>query len=141
MHCRTCGNEVRDDAEVCTGCGVRVLAGNQHCQGCGSETLGEAVVCVKCGVSLKGGGASSGAAGGKDKTTAGLLAIFLGGFGIHNFYLGAQGAAIVEIVCTMLFCGGTIVGFMLLTMSQADFDAKYNDRTPESMEFVFSRAK
>jgi hypothetical protein len=30
---------------------------------------------------------------------------------------------------------------MLFTMSDADFDAKYNLRTPEPMEFVWTKIK
>ncbi|MEZ4462632.1 MAG: TM2 domain-containing protein [bacterium] len=36
----------------------------------------------------------------KDKTTAFLLAWFLGGFGIHKFYLGENGAGLLYL----LFC-------------------------------------
>src|SRR5690554_3028666 len=36
----------------------------------------------------------------KSKTTAGLLAIFLGAFGIHKFYLGRTGMGILYL----LFC-------------------------------------
>ena len=37
-------------------------------------------------------------AGGKDKTAAGLLAIFLGSFGIHKFYLGYTGPGLVYLL-------------------------------------------
>lgn len=40
---------------------------------------------------------------GKDKTTAILLCFFLGGFGIHNFYLGENKKGILRLVLT-LFC-------------------------------------
>ena len=43
----------------------------------------------------------------KSKLAAGLLGIFLGQFGIHNFYLGNTGKAVGQLV-------GTIVGYMLL---------------------------
>lgn len=35
---------------------------------------------------------------------AGLLAIFLGGFGAHNFYLGYNGRAIAQLLITVLSC-------------------------------------
>ncbi len=41
----------------------------------------------------------------KSRTVAGLLALFLGGLGIHNFYLGRTGIA----VCQLLLCLGGIV--------------------------------
>ena len=81
---------------------------------------------------------------GKDKMVAGLLAIFLGGLCIHHFYLGSTMAGVICIVLTC-FCLGGIVGIvegiMLLMMSDAEFDARYNARTPESMEFVFMPPK
>ena len=56
----------------------------------------------------------------KDKLTAGLLGIFLGGFGIHNFYLGFTTKAIIQIVVTIITCGiaslwGFIEGILILT--------------------------
>lgn len=81
---------------------------------------------------------------GKNKLVAGLLGLFLGGFGIHHFYLGSIGAGIVDIAVTWLTCGlggllPLIEAIMLLIMNDADFDAKYNLREPQSMEFVFSK--
>ena len=42
----------------------------------------------------------------KSKLVAGLLGIFLGTFGVHNFYLGYTGKAITQLVLT-------IVGYIL----------------------------
>ncbi len=62
----------------------------------------------------------------KDKLTAGLLGIFLGTFGVHNFYLGKTGLAIAQLCITVLSCGilaivssiwGLIEGIMILTGS------------------------
>lgn len=53
MHCRTCANEVLEQAVVCVGCGCPPLAGNKFCQQCGAETNPAAVVCIKCGVPLR----------------------------------------------------------------------------------------
>ena len=52
-YCRTCGNEVTDNALACTGCGVKPNDGNQFCQECGKETNPKAIMCVACGVNLK----------------------------------------------------------------------------------------
>jgi TM2 domain-containing membrane protein YozV len=67
----------------------------------------------------------------KDKTTAGVLGIFLGGFGAHKFYLGETGTGIVFL----LFCWtlipsiiGFVQGLNYLGMNQATFDAHYNGR-------------
>lgn len=65
----------------------------------------------------------------KNKTVAALLAFFIGGLGIHKFYLGKPIWGIVYI----LFCWTyipTIVAFiefiLLLLQSEEDFNAKYN---------------
>jgi TM2 domain-containing membrane protein YozV len=59
---------------------------------------------MSCGVALNPGSAKI--AGGKSKVAAGLLGIFLGAFGVHNFYLGYTTKAVIQLVCT-------IVGFVL----------------------------
>lgn len=65
----------------------------------------------------------------KNRTTAALLAFFLGGFGIHQFYLGNTGKGIMYL----LFCWTiipaiiAIVDFIILiTMNDMVFNKKYN---------------
>lgn len=41
---------------------------------------------------------------GKSRGIAALLAIFLGGFGVHYFYLGKVGAGVITILLTLLTC-------------------------------------
>lgn len=43
--------------------------------------------------------------GGKSKTAAGLFGIFLGAFGVHNFYLGYTGKGIAQLLITLLSIG------------------------------------
>ena len=83
---------------------------------------------------------------GKNKIVAGVLAILLGSLGIHHFYLGSTTAGIILLLVTVLTCFagsaitgiiGLIEGILLLVMPDEDFDAKYNDRSPEGVEFVF----
>lgn len=65
----------------------------------------------------------------RSKTTAGILGIFLGGFGIHKFYLGKTGQGILYL----LFCWsyipsivGFIEGIIYLTQSDQEFNDRYN---------------
>ncbi|QHO91867.1 TM2 domain-containing protein [Actinomyces sp. 432] len=60
----------------------------------------------------------------KSKVAAGLLGIFLGGFGVHNFYLGYNGKAIAQLLITLLSFGllavvsgiwGLVEGIIILT--------------------------
>jgi len=49
----------------------------------------------------------------KSKLAAGLLGIFLGGFGVHRFYLGFTKIGIIQIVVTIFTCGiGSLWGFV-----------------------------
>lgn len=41
----------------------------------------------------------------KSKVAAGILALFLGTLGIHNFYLGYTGKALFQLLGTLLSCG------------------------------------
>jgi len=41
----------------------------------------------------------------KNKIVAGILGIFLGTFGIHNFYLGYTGKGIAQLLMTILSFG------------------------------------
>jgi hypothetical protein len=63
----------------------------------------------------------------KSKIMAGLLGIFLGGFGVHRFYLGFTGIGIAQIFVTLFTCGlggwwGLIEGILILSGSM-DRDA------------------
>lgn len=65
----------------------------------------------------------------KNKGTAIILCFFLGGFGIHKFYLGQTVPGILYVV----FCWTLIPGliafvefFMLLLMSDNEFNLKFN---------------
>ncbi len=64
----------------------------------------------------------------KSKMAAGLLGIFLGGLGVHNFYLGYTGKAVAQLLISLLTCGfgafvsgiwGLVEGIMILTGSIA----------------------
>ncbi len=64
------------------------------------------------------------------KILAGLLGIFLGGFGVHKFILGYTQEGIIQIIITILTCGfGQIIGFIegiiYLTKSDEEFYNTY----------------
>ena len=74
-YCRNCGKETGPQAAVCVGCGVSIPNGDRYCQNCGVAVDPLAEICVKCGVRLAKPVVHG--AGGKSKTTAILLAVFL----------------------------------------------------------------
>lgn len=66
----------------------------------------------------------------KNKNSAAILAFFLGGVGVHKFYLGQTGWGIVYALFFWTHIptlAGWIEGLILLTMPQATFDQKYNN--------------
>lgn len=126
MYCRNCGNGMDDHAAFCVKCGVSKGAGAMYCPNCGTQTHPQAVACVNCGYGL----APQVYGDQKSKLAAGLLGIFLGGLGIHNFYLGYQKKAIIQLLVSVIggviTCGiatvavqiwGLIEGIMILSGS------------------------
>ena len=70
------------------------------------------------------------------KLAAGLLAIFLGAFGIHKFVLGYTTPAVIMLLVSLLTCGvggfvmgviGLIEGIIYLTKTPEEFQAIYVD--------------
>ena len=65
----------------------------------------------------------------KDKNVAAVLALFLGWFGVHKFYLGRIGAGIVYLVffwTTIPALLGLIDFFVLALMDSDTFNRRYN---------------
>ena len=55
----------------------------------------------------------------KSRMVAGILGILLGGLGVHNFYLGYNSKAVIQILVTLVTCGigsiwGRIEGSLIL---------------------------
>ena len=101
--CKNCGEPyMTDEAVMCVKCGVAKGQGSNYCHNCGKPVAPEASVCLNCGVANK----PKASADSKSKLAAGLLGIFLGGFGVHNFYLGYTSKAVTQLVLT-------IVGYVL----------------------------
>lgn len=127
MYCKNCGQPLNPNSAVCLNCGVAVGTGTSYCHNCGAQTAPGAVICINCGVSVTPAGAAHVANGQqKSKLAAGLLGIFLGSLGVHNFYLGNTGKAVAQLLITLLTCGvgavvssiwGLVEGILILTGS------------------------
>ena len=105
MYCKNCGKPMDDVAAVCVNCGAPKMAGNNFCPNCGAQTAPGAAFCLSCGVALNPQAAAA--------ATGGLLAIFLGSLGIHNFYLGYNQRGVIQLLISILlswtFIAPTIV--------------------------------
>lgn len=125
MYCKNCGNEMNENAAVCLNCGAAKNAGKGYCANCGNAVNENASVCLNCGAAISSGKSGNGQTGDKQKTVAGLLAIFLGWLGLHWFYLGFNKKGLINIciwlvslvVCFMLFIGWIgILGILALVI-------------------------
>lgn len=108
MYCRNCGKEVEDGKELC-----------DECKEATKTEANEEKVNVEKEVKN-----SSSDSFGKSKLAAGLFGIFLGEFGIHNFYLGYTKKAIIQLAMTLCTCGillpvsaiwGAVEGILILS--------------------------
>jgi TM2 domain-containing membrane protein YozV len=97
----------------------------KFCSECGEAIKVKAEICPKCGVRQA---AAPAPPAGRNKTLAGLLALFLGGIGIHKFYLGKGFQGLLYLVfCWTIIPAivGFIEGLNYLLMSDATFNKRY----------------
>ncbi|HEX4114121.1 MAG TPA: TM2 domain-containing protein [Stellaceae bacterium] len=100
----------------------------KFCYECGAIIRARTEICPKCGVRQPLPGPHSVSRSGRSKLAAGLLALLLGLFGIHKFYLGRPGMGIVYLLfCWTLIPGiiAFIEGLVYLSMSDDAFEQKY----------------
>jgi TM2 domain-containing membrane protein YozV/RNA polymerase subunit RPABC4/transcription elongation factor Spt4 len=143
-YCQACGSMMPADAWFCPNCRAQVSLevpsyqapqhsqypqtqpayGMARCHGCGNAVHAHAHSCPHCGAPQRAAYANQ-----KNKTTAALLAIFLGGFGAHKFYLNQIGLGILYLV----FCWAIVpwlIAFIeciiFFVMPEEEFAAKYN---------------
>lgn len=87
-----------------------------YCNNCGTEIDDKAVVCVKCGCAVKPLSATpdAGERSDKDWMTPLLLCFFLGGIGVHRFYVGKTGTGILQLI-TLGGCGvWSLIDFIVI---------------------------
>lgn len=113
MFCKQCGKPIDDGEELCEDC-KKVI---------NNETTTTPEPETRENTSSQNTTANPNA---KSKLAAALFGIFLGTFGVHNFYLGYNGKAIAQLLITILSCGalafvsaiwGLIEGILILTGS------------------------
>ena len=139
MYCRDCGQLISNDSLKCTNCGTRKGLGDNYCYRCGSRIKSHSIeVCEFCGAKLNNNIDELNIKI-KNKLLAGLLALFLGGMGIHRFYLGYIKIGIVQLSLCVLgyFTGGitwVIVQIWALIESILIFLGKIKDSEGNDLE-------
>ena len=76
----------------------------KYCVYCGNKLPENGKYCPSCGASQDNETKPEVEDERKSKLAAGLLGIFLGGFGIHNFYLGYTDKAVIQIILSTVGC-------------------------------------
>lgn len=97
---------------------------SKFCHACGSAIDARAAMCPRCGVQQAGHGLGAG----KDRLLAVLLALLLGNFGVHRFYLGQIAWGVVYLIFFWTGIPGIIAWFeaiYFLTRSNEDWAATY----------------
>jgi TM2 domain-containing membrane protein YozV/Tfp pilus assembly protein PilE len=95
------------------------------CRGCGKEIHKTAATCPHCGAPQRTGRY-------KSRIAAGVIAIFVGGLGIHRFYLG-QWWGIFYLLFFWTWIPGLIAlieGIVFLATNNEKWDKKYNEGIP-----------
>ena len=104
------------------------------CTNCGNQFTGS--FCANCGTAANGASAApqqpmyASSAPAKSRTTAGILGILLGTFGVHKFYMGKVGAGIVYLLLWwtgLPLIAGIIEGIIYLVEDDRAFYAKVTD--------------
>ncbi len=139
MYCKKCGAYLSNDALYCNNCGTSTSQGSgTFCPNCGAACDTNANCCPRCGTVLNQTGPGTNQAPGynppppggyapyrqpRSRLVAGLLGIFLGSLGIHNFYLGYTTKAVVQLLITliggMLTCGLASIGVGIWSFVEA----------------------
>lgn len=110
IFCSSCGAIIKKEAEICPKCGVRQKSAIPQTVPFAGEVVPRYLI--------------------KSRSSAGILALLLGGFGVHKFYLGQIGMGILYLLffwtCIPVIVG-LIEGILYLTSTDTDeeFTRKY----------------
>lgn len=103
-----------------------------NCPECSNQVSDQATSCPKCGCPIKSGvSISVPVQKTKNRSAAILLALLLGGLGIHKFYVEKPGAGLVYLLFCWTFIPiilGFIEAIQYLCMNEETFQKKYREK-------------
>ena len=86
----------------------------KYCAHCGAQLVDEAVVCPKCGCAVAPTKTVDPNASPKSRLITLLLCIFVGGLGIHRFYVGKIGTGILWLLTGGCLGIGALVDIIMI---------------------------
>lgn len=105
-----------------------------YCGACAEQISKDALACPKCGHPNPYRSYAQ-TPGGKSRVTAGLLAILVGGLGVHKFYLEKIGMGFLYLVFCWTFVPAVIAlieGIVYLTQDDKTFGERQGVRVQPS---------
>lgn len=102
MFCEKCGNQLPEDANICPNCGSPIIGA---AQAQAQPQYRQAPPQYQQQPQYQQAPQYQQPVQPKSKLAAGLLAIFVGTLGIHNFYLGYTTKGLIQLLVSLLTLG------------------------------------
>ncbi len=135
INCSECGHQVSDKAKTCPSCGCPIETQLPPPIPEPSQPQATPPTSPTQQIGVFDNGPS-----GKCRGVAALFAFFLGGFGVHYFYVGKNGAGVLFLLATLIFCWTILIPLAvsvicliqtirLFIMTSEEFEEKYVNST------------